>query len=98
MSFFDWFFHRTKTTPFDPGEKTFTAGLDQQALAVRNYLADSAYQFPKDEEEDVRLNFQHHGLYHGIGSHYVAPISPPMLALAPGSGPKQWRVNSPPPW
>src|SRR3981081_3411275 len=45
-----------------------------QTTNVRRYLENSEYLLPKDEEEDLRLNFQHHVLYHAIGNHYIAPV------------------------
>ncbi len=91
MFCFHWFFRRTKTPAFDPWEKLTTAKMPQPVQDTLRYLEDSAYQLPRDEEEDVRLNFQHHALYHAIGNHYVAPISPPLpLILDVGTGTGIW--------
>src|SRR5207245_380572 len=41
--------------------------------------------------EDIRLNFQHHALFHAIGNHYLAPLSPPLpLILDVGAGTGIW--------
>jgi ubiquinone/menaquinone biosynthesis C-methylase UbiE len=94
MAFFDWLLRRTKPTPFDSWEKRRTADGDQQAFAVRHYLENSAYQFPKDEAEDVRLNFQHHALFHALGNHYLAPLSPPLATiLDSGTGTGIWAAE-----
>jgi SAM-dependent methyltransferase len=86
-----WFLRRRKTRQFDPWEKTTTAKMSQPVSDTRAYLEDSDYQLPKDEEEDFRLNFQHYALYHAIGNHYVAPITPPLpLILDVGTGTGIW--------
>ncbi len=89
--FLSWFFRRKKTPAFDPWETATTAKIPQPAQDTRRYLEDSTYQLPKDAEEDVRLNFQHHVLFHAIGNHYVAPLSPPLpLILDVGTGTGIW--------
>src|SRR5579883_1776228 len=86
-----WFVRRNKRKQFDPWEKTATANIPQPVSDTRAYLEDSDYQLPKDEEEDFRLNFQHYALYHAIGNHYVAPITPPLpLILDVGTGTGIW--------
>ncbi|HEU5382873.1 MAG TPA: methyltransferase domain-containing protein [Ktedonobacteraceae bacterium] len=68
-----------------------TAKIPQPVQDSRRYLEDSDYQLPKDEEEDIRLNFQHHALYHAIGNHSIAPIHPPLpLILDVGTGTGIW--------
>ena len=89
MSFFGQLFHRTRATPADPWIRPTTADLNQPAPRTRRYLAGSDYFLPKDQEEEFRLNFQHHALYHAIGNHYVAPIDPAtrlMLDVGTGTG------------
>jgi SAM-dependent methyltransferase len=94
MAFFRWLLRRRKSTPFDPWEKIVTAGTKQQVFDTRYYLKDSDYQLPKDEEEDVRLNFQHHALFHALGNHFVAPISPPLpMILDMGTGTGVWAAE-----
>src|SRR5579885_3625661 len=89
-----WFVRRNKRKQFDPWEKTATANIPQPVSDTRAYLEDSDYQLPKDEEEDFRLNFQHYALYHAIGNHYVAPISPPLpLILDVGTGTGIWCME-----
>ena len=91
MFCFHWFFRRKKQASFDPWEKVTMTNMPQPVQDNRTYLEGSAYQLPKDEEEDVRLNFQHHALYHAIGNHYVAPITPPLpLILDVGTGTGIW--------
>lgn len=86
-----WFFRRKKTPAFDPWEAATTARIPQLVQDTRTYLQNSDYQLPKDEEENVRLNFQHYALYHAIGNHYVAPITPPLpLILDVGTGTGIW--------
>ncbi len=86
-----WFLRRKKTPAFDPWEAATTAKIPQPVQDSRRYLEDSTYQLPKDAEEDVRLNFQHHVLFHAIGNHYVAPLSPPLpLILDVGTGTGIW--------
>lgn len=52
---------------FAPWEKTMTASLPQPVQDNRKYLENSDYQLSKDEEEDARLNFQHHAfLFRGL--------------------------------
>ncbi len=89
-----WFFRRKKTPASDPWEAASTAKIPQPVQDTRRYLEDSDYQLPKDEQEDVRLNFQHYALYHAIGNHYVAPISPPLpLILDVGTGTGIWCME-----
>src|SRR5579885_1407669 len=91
MFCFHWFFRRKKQASFDPWEKVTMTNMPQPVQDNRTYLEGSAYQLPKDEEEDVRLNFQHHALYHAIGNHYIAPIHPPLpLILDVGTGTGIW--------
>jgi SAM-dependent methyltransferase len=91
MFCFLWFFRRKRTPVFDPWEKAATAKIPQPVQDPRRYLDDSDYQLPKDAEEDVRLNFQHHALFHAIGNHYIAPICPPLpLILDVGTGTGIW--------
>jgi SAM-dependent methyltransferase len=91
MSLFDWFFRREKAKRLDPWEQALTAKMPQVVEDTRRYLEDSAYQLPKDAEEDVRLNFQHHALFHAIGNHYVAPLSPPLQTILDvGTGTGIW--------
>ncbi len=88
---FHWFFRRKKRTSFDSWEKVTTVKIPQPVQDSRKYLEDSDYQLPKDEDEDARLNFQHHALYHAIGNHYIAPIHPPLpLILDVGTGTGIW--------
>ena len=92
MFCFHWFFRRKKQeNSFNPWEKAPTAKIPQPVQDSRSYLENSDYQLPKDEEEDDRLNFQHHALFHAIGNHYVAPIHPPLpLILDVGTGTGIW--------
>jgi SAM-dependent methyltransferase len=91
MPVFNWLFRRKTARRLDPWEKATTAKMPQPTRDTRHYLEDSTYQLPKDEEEDVRLNFQHHVLFHAIGNHYVAPISSPLqLILDVGTGTGIW--------
>lgn len=88
---FCWFFRRKKQASFDPWEKVQTTKIPLPVQDSRSYLENSDYQLPKDEEENVRLNFQHHALFHAIGNHYVAPIHPPLpLILDVGAGTGIW--------
>jgi tRNA G46 methylase TrmB len=89
-----WFFRRKNKPAGDPWEAAPTAKIPQPVQDTRRYLEDSDYQLPKDEQEDVRLNFQHHVLFHAIGTHYVAPISPPLpLILDVGAGTGIWCME-----
>lgn len=86
-----WFLRRRNRPVGDPWETAITAKIPQQLQDTRRYLEDSTYQLPKDEEEALRLNFQHYLLFHAIGTHYVAPISPPLpLILDVGTGTGIW--------
>src|SRR5579883_1826690 len=88
---FHWFFRRKKQTSFDSWEKVTTAKIPLSVQDTRRYLEDSTYQLPKDEEEEYRLNFQHYLLFCAIGTHHVAPISPPLpLILDVGTGTGIW--------
>jgi SAM-dependent methyltransferase len=94
MSFFDWLLHRKKATSFDSWQRATIAGKNQQIQETRHYLENSVYPFPKDEEENFRLDFQHHGLYHAVGNHYVAPLSPPLhTILDVGTGTGIWAKD-----
>jgi len=92
MLCFHWLFRKKKNAnAFDLWENAPTAKIPQPVQDSRKYLEDSDYQLPKDEEEDVRLNFQHHALFHAIGNHYVAPIHAPLpLILDVGTGTGIW--------
>jgi SAM-dependent methyltransferase len=85
-------FRRKKhASAFASWEKEATAHIPQPVHESRTYLENSDYQLPKDEEEDLRLNFQHHALFHAIGNHYIAPIHPPLpLILDVGAGTGIW--------
>lgn len=86
-----WFLRRNKAKQFNLWEKTATAGIDQHAQDTRRYLEDSPYMLPKDEEEDNRINLQHHALYSAIGNHYIAPISPNLRTILDvGTGTGIW--------
>jgi SAM-dependent methyltransferase len=88
---FCWFFRRKKQASFNSWEKAQTAKIPQPVQDSRKYLENSDYQLPKDEEEDFRLDFQHHALFHAIGNHYIAPIHPPLpLILDVGTGTGIW--------
>jgi ubiquinone/menaquinone biosynthesis C-methylase UbiE len=91
MSLRNWLFRRTKAQAFDPWEKEITVKTPQPVQDTRHYLEASPYQLPKDAEEDDRLNFQHHALFHAIGNHYIAPISSPLpMILDVGTGTGIW--------
>jgi SAM-dependent methyltransferase len=91
MSLFGKFFGRTKAQQPVAQTETVTAKVPLALLDTRRYLENSAYQLPKDEEEDNRLNFQHYALFHAIGNHYVAPVSPPLhTVLDVGTGTGIW--------
>lgn len=91
MFCFYWFFRHKKHASFDSWEKALTTKIPQVIQDNRKYLDDSDYQLPKDEEENVRLDFQHHALFHAIGNHYIAPIHPPLpLILDVGAGTGIW--------
>lgn len=92
MIFFNRLFHR-KHTESEP-LKLATAGTDQPTRETRHYLDHFDYQLPKDEEENFRLDFQHHALFHAISNHYVAPISLPLLTvLDVGTGTGIWAAE-----
>lgn len=85
------FLRRRKAKQFDPWEKTAATSKGQQAQDTRRYLEDSPYLLPKDEEEDSRINLQHHALYNAIGNHYIAPISPTLRTILDvGTGTGIW--------
>src|SRR5205807_9649272 len=92
VSLFHWLRrHTRKTASLEPWETITTAKIPQLVHDTRHYLDNSVYQLPKDAEEDVRINFQHHALFHAIGNHYLAPLSPPLpLILDVGTGTGIW--------
>src|SRR5437660_4687805 len=91
MAFFRRFFARQNAPARDAWERVTTATMPQAVVDTRHYLDNSVYQLPKDAEEDVRINFQHHALFHAIGNHYLAPLSPPLpLILDVGTGTGIW--------
>src|SRR5262245_40784850 len=91
MSLLGRLFGRHQSRPFEQWERAMTAKIPQPLQDSRRYLEGSDYQLPKDEAEDDRLDFQHHALFHAIGTHYVAPISPPLrLVLDVGTGTGIW--------
>ncbi|HEU5381821.1 MAG TPA: methyltransferase domain-containing protein, partial [Ktedonobacteraceae bacterium] len=97
---FGWFFRRRRKAD---GEltawkgTTTSRGADyhvQDLQDKRRYLAESDYFLPKDREEEFRLNFQHHALFHAIGNHYVAPIDASMrMILDVGTGTGIWPIE-----
>lgn len=101
MSLFRRFFRQPKIAQqraeqLAERETTSTGKMPQSVRVApmqttRHYLENSDYQLPKDAEEDSRLNFQHHALFHAIGNHYVAPINPPQhMILDVGTGTGIW--------
>lgn len=94
MSLFGKFFRRAKTEQSVTGNKAALANASQLTQDIRHYLADSDYQLPKDTEEDSRLDFQHYALFHAIGNHYVAPLSPPLRTILDvGTGTGIWATE-----
>lgn len=86
-----WPFRRTRSRSGTLWEPSTSVGMEPRDRETRQYLVDCDYQLPKDEEEKVRLNFQHYALYYAIGTHYVAPIDPPpSLILDVGTGTGIW--------
>jgi ubiquinone/menaquinone biosynthesis C-methylase UbiE len=91
MSLFGKLFRHTKAEPSVDPEKTTTENVLPFVQDTRRYLENSDYQLPKDEEEDNRLDFQHYALFHAIGNHHVAPISPPLRTILDvGTGTGIW--------
>lgn len=75
-------------------EQDTTAPIPSQPRDLRRYLDGTDYLLPKDAEEEYRLNFQHYALYHAIGNHYIAPISPETrLVLDVGTGTGIWAAE-----
>ena len=94
MAFFRRFFARQNAPARDAWERVTTATMPQAVVDTRHYLDNSDYQLPKDAEEDTRINFQHHALFHAIGNHYLAPLSPPLpLILDVGTGTGIWASD-----
>jgi ubiquinone/menaquinone biosynthesis C-methylase UbiE len=94
MSFLNWYNRRKqRATLIDP-KTPGIAGTAQTTRKARRYLANSDYLLPKDQGEEFRLNFQHHALYHAIGSHYVAPLAKnTRLILDVGTGTGIWSAE-----
>jgi ubiquinone/menaquinone biosynthesis C-methylase UbiE len=93
MPFLRGVFQRTKAKQFEPWERVAAASMGQLSQETRRYLTESAYFLPKDQEEELRLNFQHHALFHAIGSYYVAPINPTArMILDVGTGTGIWAL------
>lgn len=92
MVFLPWLRRRQKkAVSIAPLEQRTTASPLRQAHDLRRYLDGTDYLLPKDAEEEYRLNFQHHALYHAIGNHYVAPLDPATrLILDVGAGTGIW--------
>ena len=91
-----WPFRRKKqAAPAAPWERTSArAPVSSRVLDMRRYLEDTDYLLPKDAAEEVRLNFQHHALFHALGNHYVAPLSPSIrLVLDVGTGTGIWAAE-----
>jgi SAM-dependent methyltransferase len=87
MALFHWLLQSKKVPDVQLAQSPAKTSLQD----MRSYLTDSDYQLPKDEEEDLRLNFQHYALYYAIGNHYVAPLLPPLLTvLDVGTGTGIW--------
>src|SRR5437879_216209 len=91
MSFFRWRLRRSHGESFESRPQAATTTRLPPIQDTRHYLEQSDYQLPKDAEEDDRIDFQHHTLFHAIGTHYVAPLSPPLpLILDVGTGTGVW--------
>lgn len=86
--------NKTHTTPFDSWEQAVSAGIRAPIQETRTYLENSPYPLPIDAEEDSRLDFQHHLLYHAVGAHHIAPISPPIYTIGDiGTGTGRWAYE-----
>ncbi|HTI14823.1 MAG TPA: class I SAM-dependent methyltransferase [Dictyobacter sp.] len=59
----------------------------------RRYLKNTPYIFPRDAQEDERLNFQHHILYQFLGCHFKAPVTRPTRILDVGTGTGKWAQD-----
>jgi SAM-dependent methyltransferase len=88
MLFFLWPFHRRKQ-PAPPQPWTRTPQAAASEAMKRRYLHEAEYLLPKDNEEGLRLNFQHQAMYLTLGNHYLAPIPPTVrtiLDIGTGTG------------
>lgn len=78
------------TTANGPAEHTTTLPPIEQ----RNRVEDAPYLLPKDEQEDKRLDFQHHVLYSTLSNHYLAPIRPATTTILDvGTGTGIWSIE-----
>ncbi|MGH2482587.1 MAG: class I SAM-dependent methyltransferase, partial [Ktedonobacteraceae bacterium] len=89
------FFHRSKRRQGQLSAQETPPDLPHNVVQeTRRYLPHSPYLLPKDQEEALRLDFQHHALLHAIGSLSVAPI--PLdtgMILDVGCGTGIWAVE-----
>lgn len=95
MSLLGKIFGRPKPPTFDTREEhTPPAKILPPMQNTRRYLANSEYLFPKDHEEEQRLNFQHYVLFHALGNHYTAPLSFPVRTILDvGTGTGIWAIE-----
>jgi ubiquinone/menaquinone biosynthesis C-methylase UbiE len=88
---FNWLFKRLNTLSRNRLATPQAADPIVKTMDSRRYVENSEYLLPKDDEEDLRLNFQHHVLYHAIGNHYVAPVPTKLQAILDvGTGTGIW--------
>lgn len=87
--------HELETDLGDTAERegipaAYPAGPPVYWLAGRRYLADVPYLLPKDAQELIRLDFQHHLLRRALGRHALAPLDRPASILDVGCGTGRW--------
>jgi SAM-dependent methyltransferase len=93
MAWFWWLRRRVKTK--QPPQAWVRAPQAATPMAAqRRYLEEAEYLLPKDQEEQARLDFQHHALNLTLGNHYLAPLPPQIRTIVDvGTGTGIWSIE-----
>jgi SAM-dependent methyltransferase len=88
-----WWLRRSKTKQ-PPQAWVRAPQASAPVTTLRRYLEEAEYLLPKDQEEQARLDFQHHALNLTLGNHYLAPLPPTLRTIVDvGTGTGIWSIE-----